>query len=121
VYVAQEMILLDAHLEMVPFACLVMRRGLVEEHFPAIDVRAFEARQTELARRGVEAVVLLIAVGMENQPCRARFAIQLDADGHFIGNLGQRQFRNAERAAAEALAWLVHEQTPRALLPSRAE
>src|SRR5207253_1895657 len=119
--IAQELVAVDADLDGVPLAGLVMRAGKLLEDLPGEDIGPVEERQTEAAAGRVKAIVPILAVAGEDQAGGAGFIVELHRDGDLVGELRQGPLREAESAAAETRARAIRDDPARALAPAVAE
>ena len=119
--VAQDPVLLHAHLERVPVTGPVMGAGPLCQDGPGVDVRSLEAGEAKLAAARVETVVLVAAVGMKDQAGGAGLVVQAHRHGELVRDVRRRLLRQADGTAAEAAAHAFGEDLARPLPPAAVE
>src|SRR5216683_2371929 len=100
---------------------MVMGAGHLLENRPRKNRRPIEARQAQLAGARIKAVMLLVAVGREDQPGRARFIVEPDGRRNLVGQLRNGLLRQAEGASSESFALALDLDAARLLHPVRPE
>src|SRR5436309_3451432 len=71
--IATDAVLLQADLECIPFPRPIVRARLLTEDGPGKDIGPLKTGQPQLPDTRIEAIVLVAAIGLKDQPGSARF------------------------------------------------
>src|SRR5579885_2252887 len=94
--------LFQPYFQLVPLAGTIMRTVHLLQDFPGEDIRPIEARQPQFAGGGIEAIMFVLTIGIEDESGGAAFVLETHHDGNLARQSGQPAARQTKRTAAEA-------------------
>jgi hypothetical protein len=119
--VALEVVAVDAYGEFVPVIEAPRRVWSVVKDGPGVDIGTIETGESEVSGTGIEAVVTITSVGMEDESCGALFVVESNGDADIEGGCGEWFLVQAECASAEGATFAAGEDSSGALFPVAAE